>query len=403
MSLVGRNMLLRLEGDYFLLPSEKTLSVKAIPSVGHSPYILCRVTNHNIETGELVLMHDLTGKYDEKNFTTSKEANSKDLAEAHISSITLETNLPKLKGKSFNSDIELEKRWAAGFVKEEKPSYSLQTDPQPPMQTSTVNEVALRANEITFEDGRATFQYYINQQRKKVTVAIENPFLKREHDAIKNYFFNALGIKRLIVTILVDIKGGQIVVAATSDHLNAINENLFETITKHFLSNEVLHNDQDSFFLDEKLKTLEVVCTSQEPKNVDWLIKQLNDIIPTKHYIHLRYLSSKHLSGRFRLPQTGKPLSFLFLVPGKSHLFLVWETYKTDEATYIWRLNSSDDSALAEELESLKATILWLRADNKLKFLKDKPENFRKIDHRYSGDDFGFKKWKEELDEILRI
>jgi hypothetical protein len=101
-----------------------------------------------------------------------------------------------------------------------------------------------------------------------------------------------------------------------------------------------------------------------------------------------------------RLRITGRPVSFIFVIKGKVHHYLVWETYETEEATYIWKLNSPDKKRQSEELKSLLDKIVWLRAGNKMSYIRSKPLNFRRIEHDYAGKDWGFEKWEKILTEL---
>lgn len=87
--------------------------------------------------------------------------------------------------------------------------------------------------------------------------------------------------------------------------------------------------------------------------------------------------------------------------PNGNEYCFIWETYSTDEATYVWKLVSDSKLELENNFEHLVELVKSLRANNKMSYLKNKPENFKRIEHDYAGDDFGFKKWKSQLEEFL--
>ena len=49
-----------------------------------------------------------------------------------------------------------------------------------------------------------------------------------------------------------------------------------------------------------------------EIRDPNWFIEKFITPTRTKHYFHLRYLSSKHDADKINLRLTGKPLSFIF-------------------------------------------------------------------------------------------
>ena len=136
-------------------------------------------------------------------------------------------------------------------------------------------------------------------------------------------------------------------------------------------------------------------------KEYSWLLDKLVTKDRTKHYFHLRFLSSKHLAELCSLRLTGQPLSFIFLMKDNNNYFVVWETYKTEEASFIWKMINKDIKVILYEVEKLVEKIKWLRNNNKLNYLKAKPTNFKRIEHEYSGDDFGFNKWRKQLEDFL--
>lgn len=76
------------------------------------------------------------------------------------------------------------------------------------------------------------------------------------------------------------------------------------------------------------------------------LFDSILKVTDTKHYQHLRYLSSKHCYGIMRLRFVLKPCSFVFLLEGESNYYIIWETLDTEEATYIWNLPKNLDAVV---------------------------------------------------------
>jgi hypothetical protein len=99
---------------------------------------------------------------------------------------------------------------------------------------------------------------------------------------------------------------------------------------------------------------------------------------------------------------TGPPVSFIFVVKGASHYYVVWETYQTEEATYVWKLTGEDNKSRHDEMTKLLDLIMWLREANKEEYLRSKPTNFKRLEHDYEGERFGLEKWKSELSLFIR-
>jgi hypothetical protein len=88
------------------------------------------------------------------------------------------------------------------------------------------------------------------------------------------------------------------------------------------------------------------------------------------------------------------------VIKGARDHYLVWETYETEEATYIWKLASSDKKGQAGEVKALLDTVAWLRASNKIQYIRSKASNFWRIEHDYAEKDWGIEKWKAILTEL---
>ena len=113
-------------------------------------------------------------------------------------------------------------------------------------------------------------------------------------------------------------------------------------------------------------------------------------------------MSSRHAVEIFNLRLTENPVSFIFLIQHGDRYFIVWETYKTEEATYIWKLKGNNVDEFKNEVKELLDTIKKLRAHTKLAYLKLLPANFKKIDHHYNGADNGFKKWQTLIEQFFQ-
>lgn len=70
-------------------------------------------------------------------------------------------------------------------------------------------------------------------------------------------------------------------------------------------------------------------------ENEKKFFNDLLNVTDTKHYKHLRFLSSKHFHKTMKLRFVHKPFSFIFLLEGNKNYHIVWEVLDTKEATYV--------------------------------------------------------------------
>jgi len=147
-------------------------------------------------------------------------------------------------------------------------------------------------------------------------------------------------------------------------------------------------------FGDEKVKSDTFYKNDRE------LFEDLISISQTKHYKHLRYLSSRHAHTLLKLRFVHKPISFLFLIEGDRNYHLIWETLDTREATYIWHIDKSLEQ-LKISLRHIEDIINIIKVQGKTAYLNSADEPFRRIYHDYSELVDGFVKWKGELESWM--
>jgi hypothetical protein len=132
--------------------------------------------------------------------------------------------------------------------------------------------------------------------------------------------------------------------------------------------------------------------------------KQLFDdfleISNSKHFQHLKFLSSEHAHEVMKLRFIHKPFSFLFLVKGKNQYHLIWETLDTEEATYVWHVKK-DLQAVKQGLADVKNIIDGIKTQGKRTYISSADESFSRIYHDYSNDTDGYLKWKQELQTVM--
>ena len=257
--------------------------------------------------------------------------------------------------------------------------------------------------EFTFNDAYMSFEGYCSEIKKIGVFNIENNFIKSEYDSIKNYFSKFFNKGKVEVVCRLKVSNSDILeTSASSEDIPKINQDTITQIEDNLIRDSILNKET------EEIKSLEDAFNDTyqelEDKQVEWLMSKLANSEITKHHRHLLYLSDRHDNSIFKLKVTGKPVSFLFGIRENNNIYIVWETHNTKEATYIWKHNKSDNE-LQEFISDIDEQVKKLRQRTKREYRshnKDNP-NFSVIEHEYNSDDYGFEKWKANLESYLSL
>jgi hypothetical protein len=224
---------------------------------------------------------------------------------------------------------------------------------------------------------------------------------------VKNYFANVLGTKKIQVTATVEIRGDEVLSAvAKSPEIDKINKELIDNVKFEFVKATIkkaaLDIDKSLFTFNEYLDTFgeENFKSNTFYSDEKELFEDLLKITDTKHYKHLRFLSSKHNHRIMRLRFVHKPFSFIFLLEGDKNYHLIWETLDTKEATYVWHTDKNTN-ALKNTLRKIEDIINIIKLQGKNAYINTSEDAFRRVYHDYSEIVDGFVKWKGELESIL--
>ena len=262
--------------------------------------------------------------------------------------------------------------------------------------------------DVLFHDGFVSFVGKFNNITKPIEITIQNEDIRVEYDAIKNYFANILKVKKIQVFVEAEMTVNSIkILKSKSPEITKINTSLIENIKFEFVKatfKKVLPKDTETnlftmdeyfeHFTEEKKKETPFYTSDKE------LLEDLLKITNTKHYKHLRFLSSKHSHSIMKLRFVHKPLSFIFLITGDINFHIIWETLNTKEATYIWHIDKNIQ-LLKTTLQNISNIIGEIRVNGKNAYINNTDEPFRRIYHDYSEQVDGFQKWRNELDSFL--
>ncbi len=412
--LAGRNIVVKRIGDRVYLPTIEILEIEQPTNIPNKTYTMCRITNYDEATGTLHLTV-LSDIVTEEKFYLAMEINSDALMSSNIKRLAFNKisqrvfySTPANKNEDLRDrDSPYKNEVRTEVVKEQvlsqRPSYE-QINTEISLQVTELT-IELPINHIIFEDGKVSFEYNIYQVARKVHFDILNPFIKKEFDSIKNYFSKVFGTKKFTISLHVEHKGRELVNhSATSPQVSKIDSSLFEIVEEYCIEDSFLNNSEDEVYnLKERAEELSRTSGSDKIRDENWLLSKLITKERTKHYYHLRYLSSKQVREVYNLHMTGKPISFIFLLSNRNGYSLVWETYSTEEATYVWKLDCMNPQQLPSLIPPLVERIKWLRRSNKMNYIREKPDNFIRIEHDYSGEDMGFNKWRDCLEDFLAV
>ena len=221
-----------------------------------------------------------------------------------------------------------------------RPAYF--TQPELPIFERFEETIKVPFGDLEFQDKCVRFYAKVQKLPKQQEFQIKNAFLKKEFDAVKDYFKNALQLSDITVHLKTESTGGKITnYTAYSKEIDRIDENIISKIRLVFgeyILKEKPTDDQYIHSLSDLMK--EKVDLSAFYENEMEFLEDLIGISNTKHYQHLRLLSKKHAFETAPLKFILGPFSFLFTVQTKSGYYVIWETLDTFEATYIWKFKS---------------------------------------------------------------
>lgn len=399
--LLNKNIILkRINGKYQLPVFFEWLI--DLPDEISSEYVFCRIVEFNEEKKHAYLKYDRT-KCNENDFAYSKNDMANIIEESGLKTLEIiaqkqHTQVKKIYQKPpLNFDLEPISFSMNLSLKQPDNSHINQELPE----QKIIEEIAeIPFENVYFEDRQITFNHFIKKLNKPIWFIVRYEFSKKYLDAIKLYFQKILKLPKLKFDIKITIKDDQIEdKQASSSDLYKINDNLLEKVECEYIRTQVFDYESGITDVKEKVKQVSEVLKNDnlnENNFLDYLLK----IEKTKHYSHLTYLSKHHQPEYLNLKITSKPVSFIFLLRFEHCFYLIWETYSTEEATYIWKLQHTNKALVSEEVEKIIHQIQQMRSDGKSQFLKNDLSNFCRIYHNYKSADFGFNEWTEKIEQF---
>jgi hypothetical protein len=414
--MIGKELIINLEDDKAYLTSEKFLTLEQLdlpnyarcfkfPEVWTIKVLKYFRSEHRIFVEVLSYKN---GKLPFSHYQVSEQSEINNIDKITFRTIDTTALLLTIKGKAIKPIIPTIEKIPD---RKERPKNNInQHHLKVESNIKTIRDTfSIPLNEVRFKLGHVSFEKRIPQLNKTLEFTLDNQDILEEFDAVKNYFANVLKVKKIRFDVEIEIDSKENISTKTkSPDISRIDNKVIQSVKFEILKslNKTEKNVEDNKSIktmDELFDTLteKKVKANLFYKNENQLFEDLLKISDTKHYKHLRYLSSKHAHSILPLRFVFKPFSFIFLVEGKYKYHIVWETLNTAEATYIWQVEK-DLSKLNQALKKIEGIISEIKMQGKLAYVDKKEDGFKRIYHDYSEDIDGFTKWKDELKSLLK-
>lgn len=262
--------------------------------------------------------------------------------------------------------------------------------------------------DLRFRLGGVSFHRKPKGHAETLEMTIPNHDIREEFEAVKDYFSNVLGTKRIRVKSDLEIIGGKVVMMnVASPEIERIDGELIDNVKFEFVRSTMRKRieadiDKNLFTMDEYLDRFgeKGLRPNAFHSNERDLFEDIMAVSDTRHYRHLRFLSDNHAHDIMKLRFVLKPFSFIFLLRGDRHFHIVWETLDTEEATYVWHVTGGIEE-LKRALRKVEDIINVIKVQGKKAYIHAGDDGFRRIIHDYSALVDGFVKWKGELESVL--
>ena len=261
---------------------------------------------------------------------------------------------------------------------------------------------------VHFVNGGVLFEKRFREHTKPIRITIPNYDIREEFDAVKNYFANALNAKMSLVRVNILIIDDEVTsIEAHSAEIQKIDKQLIENVKLMFVASSIkmkskVELEKSLFTMDEYFGAFTdgKLQSNTFYKDDKQFFEDLLTVSNSKHYRHLRFLSSRHLHQIMKLRFVHKPFSFIFLIQGDTNYHFVWETLDTKEATYVWHMNK-DINVLKMNLKKIEDVINLFKVDGKTAYIGSTNDQFTRVYHDYADHVDGFVKWKGDLESLL--
>jgi hypothetical protein len=263
--------------------------------------------------------------------------------------------------------------------------------------------IKLPMEALEFRYGCVAFEHFIEGLVASLVFEMENQFIRPEFEVLKPYFSKVLKTKKIPIKIKLEVLGTTVhSQEAASIELERINQEVvdslkFQFAIQHLFKRKVVEGSAKTLLSLPELEGGENVSLYQSEEELLGFALQLKNV---KHAKMLRFLAQKHDAKVMKIRFVLEPFSFVFLLTGKQHYYLIWETLNTEEATYIWHV-ANDTPAFFQEIEKIDKDIQQIKHSGRQKYIETERVNFSRILHDYQDEKKGFIKWRDAFEQII--
>lgn len=273
----------------------------------------------------------------------------------------------------------------------------LLSDPQesPVQENDSVfieRNVRIPWDKLEFHFGALSFTLNLPEMNDTLILEMEHAAIRPEFEVLKPYFAKVMK-KELDFAVTAEYQYGKLIAqSVSSEDANLINQELIDTLKFQFAAKPLFGGTPSDLPGDTEEKVAKTFGSAET------LLEMALENSEARHFHHLRYLAGKHAAEAEKIRFMLQPFSFIFLLRGDASFHIVLETYDTEEATYLWRLERKN---LKEDIHMVMADLETIRLKGRQAFLEHPPANFSRILHDYSEPRKGFIQWKGALEERL--
>jgi hypothetical protein len=270
-----------------------------------------------------------------------------------------------------------------------------------PVEKTYNGNFVVRFSKAVIIDGGITCRIYIKETGGEVEFTIINPYLRKEHETIKEYICKRLGKKTFVIATVIRELGWTITsTEATSADIATIDERFFQQLTIQRVKANL-----GALPISQTLHDLSAM-PGPFPVTLDDVIRIVTNDHQHRNSYALDCLAKKHDLHQ-PVYMTAKPrFGFLFYISDARAHHYIWELLDS-HATYVWSFGKPAYT-IASALMLTEQKIRKILAEGRIPYKREAKqvaasEQFLIIEHHIleSLGTLDVLRWKNELDAII--
>lgn len=265
--------------------------------------------------------------------------------------------------------------------------------------------------EMTFVEGGVTWTKRFSEYPAEIELFIPNPNIEEEFDAVKGYFAKVLKAKHVKIKVKAEVMDGQLTLKeVSSPEIDQIDEYTLDKARFEIYNsvkrgqNQAGSQDENGPRILEEDELLAELNKDLDLFTAEEIVDQIAELEKSLHYLQLSYLVKYQVTAESKLLFVTKPSSFIFTIENlvAQHLYVIWETVDTEEATYIWEYPQRAEVDLSELRRKVESTVQEVLRIGKSAYINRQVPGFYRVMHNYTAetDKQGFAAWLEGFQKI---